>query len=62
MMRRRPSPEELAAKYAPAPDTEHADRTTAEFHAATDRTGLPQPPRHRGVTLPDNAPDAWELE
>ena len=31
-------------------------------HAAADRSGLPQPPRHRGVTLPDGAPERWEVE
>lgn len=39
--------------------TVHPD--TAEHHAATDRSGLPQPPRHRGVTLPDGAPERWEV-
>ena len=69
MRPRRPSPEELAAKYAPAPTprrhpdrSEHADAMTCEHRAAADRSGLPQPPRHRGVTLPDGAPERWEVE
>lgn len=33
----------------------------AEHHAAADRSGLPQPRRHRGVTLPDGAPERWEV-
>lgn len=40
---------------------EHADAMTAEYHAAADRSGLPQPRRHRGVTLPDGAPERWEV-
>lgn len=59
MNRPRPTPDDLAAKYAPAP--EHDDLMRAEHHAAADRSGLPQPPRHRGVTLPDGAPERWEV-
>ena len=68
MTRRRPSPEELAAKYAPAPreryapDTERADRMTAEHHAAADRSGLPGVRRHKGNVLPDGAPERWEFD
>jgi len=40
------------------PRATHPD--AAEHHAAADRSGLPQPPRHRGVTLPDGAPERWE--
>lgn len=32
----------------------------AEHRAATDRSGLPHPRRHRGVTLADGAPERWE--
>lgn len=39
---------------APCPDCR-------EHRAAADRSGLPHPPRHRGVTLPDGAPERWEV-
>lgn len=60
MTPRRPTPEALAAKCAPAPERD--DRMRAEHHAAAESSGLPGVKRHRGRVLPDWAPERWEVE